>query len=301
MTEKNKHTIFRGAATALITPMNSDGSIDYMSFGRLIDCQIDSGIDALVVLGTTGEASTLSESEKKQCIEFAINKINNRVPAIIGTGSNYTDQSVAISRFAENAGADALLVVTPYYNKTSQMGLTQHFLKIADSVSIPIIVYNVPQRTGMTISLPVYREIAKHPNISAVKEASGNISYVANIAAELSDSLDIYSGCDDCTIPILSLGGLGVISVLSNIIPGEIHELCSKFFSGNIDEAKNIQLRQIELNNAIFSDVNPIPIKSACEMLGYCTRTLRLPLFDMSEESRLNLKNVLIKYGLLQK
>lgn len=299
MEESYKKYIFKGAATALITPMNADRSIDFDSFGKLIDFQIKSGIDALVILGTTGEASTLSEYERQKCIDFAIEKIEGRVPTIIGTGTNDTAHTIQLSHFADKAGADALLVVTPYYNKTTAAGLIKHFMTIADSVSKPIILYNVPSRTGLNITLPVYREVAKHANIRAVKEASGNISQIAEIASELSEKIDIYSGNDDCTLPVLSLGGLGVISVLSNIIPGEVHELCDKYFKGDTSGAKKLQLRQMKLNEVLFSEVNPIPVKAACEILGLCKKNVRLPLCEMGDENRRRLYNVLTEYGLV--
>ncbi len=298
MKETKKKTVFRGAATALITPMRDDGNIDYIAFGRLIEAQISSGIDALVVLGTTGETSTLSDKEKRDIVCFAVARVSGRVPLIIGTGSNDTERAAEMSKFASNSGADALLVVTPYYNKATDTGLIRHYLKIADSVGCPIIVYNVPSRTGVNIKPSVYRELASHENICAVKEASGNISQVAEISAELGDKLSIYSGADELTLPILSLGGTGVISVLSNIIPRDVHDLCERYFSGDNDGARELQLSMIGLNRAVFSEVNPIPIKAACEILGICSAKVRLPLCEMSAESSLLLREALKKYGL---
>lgn len=291
--------IFTGAATALVTPMNPNGGIDYTSFEGLIEKQIDGGIDALLVLGTTGEASTLSDYEKQSLIEFAIDKVGGRVPVIVGTGTNDTSRTVELSKYAADAGADALLVVTPYYNKATESGLVRHYLKVADAVRVPIIVYNVPSRTGVNVGLSVYREIVRHENIRAVKEASGNVSLAADILSEFGDRLDVYSGCDDLTLPILALGGCGVISVLSNVIPRDVHDLCDRFISGDKNGARRMQLSQIPLCRAMFSEVNPIPIKRACEIMGICSSHARLPLTEMSERNEKKLRTAMEAYGII--
>ena len=291
--------IFTGAATALVTPMNPNGGIDYTSFEGLIEKQIDGGIDALLVLGTTGEASTLSDYEKQSLIEFAIDKVGGRVPVIVGTGTNDTSRTAELSKYAADAGADALLVVTPYYNKATESGLVRHYLKVADAVRVPIIVYNVPSRTGVNVGLSVYRELVRHENIRAVKEASGNVSLAADILSEFGDRLDVYSGCDDLTLPILALGGCGVISVLSNVIPRDVHDLCDRFIRGDKDGARRMQLSQIPLCRAMFSEVNPIPIKRACEIMGICSSHARLPLTEMSERNEKKLRTAMEAYGII--
>ena len=292
-------TIFTGAATALVMPMNGDGRIDYASFGRLIEAQIDGGIDALLVLGTTGEACTLSDKEKREIIDFAAEKIDRRVPLIVGTGTNDTAKSVESSKYASDAGADALLIVTPYYNKATESGLVRHYLPIADSVGVPIIVYNVPSRTGVNVGMNVYRDLVRHGNIRAVKEASGNVSQAADIIAEFGGHLDVYSGCDDLTLPILALGGCGVISVISNILPRDVHEMCAAFIGGDIERAKKMQLSQIGLCRALFSEVNPIPIKRACAIMGICSSHVRLPLTEMSERNEARLREAMSEYGII--
>jgi len=292
-------TIFRGAATALVTPMNEDGSIDYTSFAKLIKMQIEGGIDALLVLGTTGEACTLSDKEKRKFIDFAIENIRSRVPMIVGTGTNDTARTVELSKYAAQVGADALLVVTPYYNKATESGLVRHYLSVADAVDVPIIVYNVPSRTGVNVGLSVYRELVKHENIRAVKEASGNVSLAADILSEFRGQLDVYSGCDDLTLPILALGGCGVISVLSNVIPRDVHDMCEKFAIGDVIGARELQLSQIKLCRAMFSEVNPIPIKRACEILRICSSSARLPLTEMSEKNGEKLRVAMAEYGLI--
>lgn len=291
--------IFTGAATALITPMNPNGGIDYTSFEGLIEKQIGGGIDALLVLGTTGEASTLSDYEKQSLIEFAIDKVGGRVPVIIGTGTNDTSRTVELSKYAADAGADALLVVTPYYNKATESGLVRHYLTVADAVRVPIIVYNVPSRTGVNVGISVYRELVRHENIRAVKEASGNVSLAADILSEFGGRLDVYSGCDDLTLPILALGGCGVISVLSNVIPRDVHDLCDRFIRGDKDGARRMQLSQIPLCRAMFSEVNPIPIKRACEIMGICSSHARLPLTEMSERNEKKLRTAMEAYGII--
>lgn len=294
-----KDMIFTGAATALVTPFTAEGGVDYEAFGRLIDWQIAGGIDALVICGTTGEGSTLTDAEHRECIRFAAEKIAGRVPMIAGTGSNDTEYAFALSQYACEVGADALLLVTPYYNKATPKGLIKSFLDTADRTNKPIILYNVPSRTGVNIPLSVYRELAKHERIVATKEASGNMSQVAEIAAELSDSLAIYSGNDDQIVPILSLGGSGVISVLSNVLPKETHDICAKFFAGDVIGSRKLQLDLLKLINALFIEVNPIPVKTACGMLGMCSDSMRLPLCEMDEKNKAVLAEALREVGLL--
>lgn len=295
----NKELIFRGAATALITPFDERGAVDYAAFARLIDFQISGDIDALVICGTTGEGSTLTDEEHRECIRFAVEHIAGRVPVIAGTGSNDTDYANSLSKYACEVGADALLLVTPYYNKATPRGLIKSFLDTAEKTDRPIILYNVPSRTGVNITLPVYRELAKHERIVAVKEASGNLSQVAQIAAELSDDLAVYSGNDDQIVPILSLGGQGVISVLSNVMPRETHDICQKFFDGDVAGSRELQLKYLELINNLFIEVNPIPVKTACGMMGMCGDSMRLPLCEMEESNRQKLAESMKKAGLI--
>ena len=294
----NKQIVFEGAATALITPMKN-GEVDYEAFGKLIDSQIAGGIDALVVCGTTGEAATLTDEEHKDCIRFAVEKTAGRVPVIAGTGSNDTAYANDLSKYACEAGADALLLVTPYYNKTSPRGLIKNFLSTAEACDKPIILYNVPSRTGMNMGLPVLRELAKHERIVGIKEASGNLSQVAEIAAELSDDLAIYSGNDDQIVPIMSLGGRGVISVLSNIMPKETHDICELFALGNIAASRELQLRLLHLINNLFIETNPIPVKAACALMGMCTEEIRLPLCEMDDGNFEKLKASMRREGLI--
>lgn len=294
----NKQIVFEGAATALITPMKN-GEVDYEAFGKLIDSQIAGGIDALVVCGTTGEAATLTDEEHKDCIRFAVEKTAGRVPVIAGTGSNDTAYANDLSKYACEAGADALLLVTPYYNKTSPRGLIKNFLSTAEACDKPIILYNVPSRTGMNMGLPVLRELAKHERIVGIKEASGNLSQVAEIAAELSDDLAIYSGNDDQIVPIMSLGGRGVISVLSNIMPKETHDICELFARGNIAASRELQLRLLHLINNLFIETNPIPVKAACALMGMCTEEIRLPLCEMDDGNFEKLKASMRREGLI--
>jgi len=299
MSTFQKEILFTGAATALVTPFHADGSVDYETFGKLIDWQIAGGIDALVICGTTGESSTLTDEEHKECIRFAAEKIAGRVPMIAGTGSNDTEYAAALSQYACEVGADALLLVTPYYNKTTPKGLIKNFLDTANRVTKPIILYNVPSRTGVNIPLSVYRELAKHERIIAAKEASGNMSQIAEIAAALSDTLAIYSGNDDQIVPILSLGGMGVISVLSNVLPKETHDICAKFMAGDVLGSRKLQLELLELINALFIEVNPIPVKTACGLMGLCSDTMRLPLCEMEDKNKAVLIAAMQKAGLL--
>lgn len=294
----NKQIVFEGAATALITPMRN-GAVDYADFGRLIDAQIAGGIDALVVCGTTGEAATLTDEEHKECIRFAVEKTAGRVPVIAGTGSNDTLYANELSKYACEVGADALLLVTPYYNKTSTKGLIKNFLSTAEATDKPIILYNVPGRTGMNMGLPVLRELAKHERIVGVKEASGNLSQVAEIAAELGDDLAIYSGNDDQIVPVMSLGGRGVISVLSNIMPKETHDICELYMKGDVAASRDLQLKLLHLINNLFIETNPIPVKAACALMGMCSEEIRLPLCEMDDGNFEKLKVSMRREGLI--
>ncbi len=277
--------IFRGAATALITPMFADGSIDYETFGRLIDWQIDEGIDALVIAGTTGEGSTLDDAEHREVLAYATQRIAGRVPCIVGTGSNDIAYAVDLTKYACSIGADAMLVVTPYYNKATQKGLIASYNAIADASDKPIIVYNVPSRTGVGIEPSTYVELAKHPNIAAIKEANGNISKIVETAALVGDKLDIYSGNDDQIVPILAMGGSGVISVLSNIMPAQTSRLCHLWFEGDIAASAKLQCEYTELIKALFCEVNPIPVKAAMAAMGFGANALRLPLTPMEAKN----------------
>ncbi|MBR4960648.1 MAG: 4-hydroxy-tetrahydrodipicolinate synthase [Clostridia bacterium] len=294
-----KEILFTGAATALVTPFAADGGVDYDAFGKLIDWQIAGGIDALVICGTTGEGSTLTDEEHKECIRFAAEKIAGRVPMIAGTGSNDTEYAYQLSKYACDVGADALLLVSPYYNKATPKGLIKSFLDTADRVNKPIILYNVPSRTGVNIPMSVYRELAKHERIIATKEASGNLSQVAEIAAELSDTLAIYSGNDDQIVPIMSLGGMGVISVLSNVLPRETHDICAKYMAGDVIGSRKLQLDLLKLINSLFIEVNPIPVKTACGLMGLCSDSMRLPLCEMEDKNKAVLIEAMKEAGLL--
>ena len=274
--------IFRGVATALITPLTENG-IDYGQFGRFIDWQIDEGVNALVVCGTTGEGSTLTDDEHRDAIAFCVERANGRVPVIAGTGSNDTAYAVDLTRFACQAGADACLVVTPYYNKATQNGLVAMYNAIADASTKPIIVYTVPSRTGCGIQPATYAKLAEHPNIAAIKEANGNISSIVETRALVGDRLDIYSGNDDQIVPILAMGGQGVISVLSNVLPRQTVELCDRFFAGDVAGAAQMQCDMLDLIQALFCEVNPIPVKAATAAMGFCENYLRLPLTPMED------------------
>ena len=294
-----KKRVFTGAATALITPMNKDGSVNLERLSSLVDEQVKGGIDALVICGTTGEKSTLNYEEHVRVIEPAAKANAGRVPLIAGTGSNDTVYSVGLCEDAEKAGADAFLMVTPYYNKTSQRGLIAHYNYIADRVNKPIILYNVPSRTGVAIKPETYKELAKHPNIVATKEANGDLSAVAKTRYLCGDELDIYSGNDDQAVPIMSLGGIGVISVLSNFLPDVMHKMCADYLSGNTKSAADMQIKYTGLMNALFSDVNPIPVKAAMDILGLGAGPCRLPLYPMEEKALENLKLKLKECGLI--
>ena len=280
---KQNHPIFRGIATALITPTTPTG-IDYDRFGRLIDWQIQQGINALVICGTTGESSTLTDAEHRRAIAFAGERVNGRVPVIAGTGSNETDYAVELTKSACADGADAVLVVTPYYNKTTQRGLVTMYNTIADASTKPVILYNVPSRTGIGIEPATYVKLAEHPNIAAIKEANSDISKIVETFSLVGDRLDIYSGNDDQIVPILSMGGAGCISVLSNVIPAETVAITQRFFAGDVDGAAQLQCRYMPLIRALFCESNPIPVKAAMAALGYCDNYLRLPLVPMEED-----------------
>ncbi len=277
------NTVFTGAATAIITPFRN-GSVDYESFGRLIDWQISEGISAIVAAGTTGEGSTLTDSEHREVIRFCVERAAGRVPIIAGTGSNDTAYAINLTKFACDAGADAVLLVTPYYNKATQKGLIESFTAVADISAKPVILYNVPSRTGCNILPETAKILSQHPNISGIKEASGNISQIAEIAALCGDDIDIYSGNDDQILPVMSLGGKGVISVLSNLMPAETDKICRDCLEGRYSEARAAQLRLLPLINALFSEVNPIPVKAAMSAMGYGENELRLPLTCLEQE-----------------
>ena len=289
--------IFTGAASAIITPMNENG-VDYENFKKLLNWQIDEGIDALVIAGTSGEGSTLTDEEHREVLKFAVEVVGGRVPVIAGTGSNDTAYAIDLTKFACEVGCDAMLVVTPYYNKATQKGLIKMFYEIADASTKPIILYNVPSRTGVNISIPVLKELAKRDNIVAIKEASGNISYTAQVAAEVPE-LYIYSGNDDMIVPVMSLGGKGVISVLANVMPKETHEMCQAYFDGDCKKATKMQLDLLDLVNALFIEVNPIPVKTALNLMGKNAGNLRLPLVDMADDTLAKLKAVMAKHGLI--
>ena len=280
-----KETIFRGAATALVTPLTENG-VDYEAFGKLIDWQLQQGIDALVICGTTGEGSTLTDEEHRQVLKFAVDRVAGRVPMIAGTGSNDTAYAIDLTKFACEIGYDAMLVVTPDYNKTTQKGLVAMFTAIADASTKPLILYNVPSRTGVSIAPATYLKLAEHPMIAAIKEANGDISKIVETAALVGDKLDIYSGNDDQIVPIMACGGQGVISVLSNVLPAETSLMCKKFFDGDVAGAMAMQTQYLPLINALFCEVNPIPVKAAMAAMGWCENYLRLPLVPMEPENR---------------
>ena len=290
--------VFRGCATAIVTPFR-DGEIDFSTFGKLIDRQIAAGVSGLVVCGTTGEASTMSVTEHLACIDFALERVDGKLPVIAGTGNNCTKKAISLSKNASELGADALLVVTPYYNKASEEGLYRHFSSIADESKNPIMLYNVPSRTGVNISLSVYERLSYHDNIIGVKEASGNLSSIASMFERCGERFHIYSGNDDQILPILSLGGSGVVSVASNIIPREIEDICQKYFSNETDIAARAQLNWNDLFSALFCEVNPIPVKYAMSLMGLCPDEMRLPLCPPSENSRARIRDTLEKHGLL--
>ncbi len=296
-----KNPIFTGSGVAIVTPMNPDGSVNYDSFKQIIEYQIEGGTDAIIACGTTGEAATLSEKEHCQVLEFVTKQVNGRVPVIAGAGSNDTATAISLSKFAKHYGADAILSVTPYYNKTSQTGLIKHFLAIADAVDIPMILYNVPSRTGCNIKPETYAELCKHENIVATKEANGDISSVSKTRSLCGDNLDIYSGNDDQTVPFMSLGALGVISVFANLCPQEMHNICQLCLDNDFAEASRMNFKYIELMDMMFSDVNPIPVKTAMNLMGFNCGECRLPLVPMSYHGYHDLKDCMTKYNLIGK
>jgi len=291
--------IFRGAATALITPLNENG-VDYEAYGRLIDWQIEQGIDALVAAGTTGESSTLTEEEHVEVIRFCVERAAGRVPVIAGTGSNDTQFAIWLTKKACEVGADAVLVVTPYYNKATQKGLIAMYTAIADASTKPVILYNVPSRTGVNIEPATYKVLAEHPMIAAIKEANGNISKIVETAALVGDKMDIYSGNDDQIVPVLSVGGQGVISVLSNVAPKETSQICHKYFDGDVKGAAKMQLELLDLANNLFCEVNPIPVKAAMSAMGFCENFLRLPLTPIEPDHYEKLTGIMRRHGFLK-
>ena len=284
--------IFKGTATALITPITSDG-VDFDSFDRILDDQLSGGVDAVVVLGTTGEPATMTAAEKKAVIEFAVKKLKGKLPVIVGTGANSTSAATEMSVLAESLGADALLLVTPYYNKATQQGLIAHFRTVADAVHTPIICYNVPGRTGVNMLPATFAELAEHPNIAAVKEASGNMEQIEEAIRLTEGKAVVYSGDDGITVPVMAMGGMGVISVVSNAAPRFTAEMTSAFLSGDLKKAAKMQLDMLPLVRALFSEVNPIPVKKAMQLRGLCNGTLRLPLTEMTAANAAKLAEIL--------
>lgn len=292
--------IFKGAGVAIITPFRKDGSVDYEKFGEVIEYQVQNGTDAIIVCGTTGESATLSHEEHLEVIRYCVEKVNHRIPVIAGTGSNCTQTAVYLSKEAEKYGADGLLLVTPYYNKATQNGLYRHFKVIADAVKIPVILYNVPSRTGTTMQPETVVRLCKEvENIVGVKDATGNISQVAHLMSIADGCVDLYSGEDAIIVPLLSLGGKGVISVLSNVAPRQTHEICSKYFEGDVAGSCALQLKAVALVEALFCEVNPIPVKKAAELMGLCDGTLRMPLTEMEAEHAASLEREMKNFGIL--
>ena len=293
----SKKTLFTGAGTALITPFTENG-VNFDALGNIIEFQIENSVDALIICGTTGEAATMPDKEHLSVIEFAVKKTAGRIPIIAGTGSNDTAHCVELSQEAQNLGADGLLIVTPYYNKCTQKGLMMHFDKVLEKVNLPIILYNIPGRTGMQFKLDTLKELAKDERIVGVKEASGSIEYLTDLVHTCPE-LDVYSGNDDMVVPLLSLGGKGVISVLSNIAPKETHELCQKFFDGDMKGSLALQMEYLDLIHALFCEVNPIPVKTAMNLMGFNAGPLRLPLCEMDDANLVKLKSAMADRGLI--
>lgn len=292
--------IFKGAGVAIVTPFNDDCSVNYDKFAEIIDEQVAQGTDAIIVCGTTGESACLSEKEHVEVVKFCIERVNKRIPVVAGTGSNCTQTAIELSQDAEKDGADGLLLVTPYYNKATQNGLYDHYKKIAENVKIPIIIYNVPSRTGCNIAPDTVARLCKDvPNITGVKEASGNISQVAKLMSLADGNVDLYSGNDDQIVPLMSLGGIGVISVLSNIAPRQTHDICAKYLAGDVKGAAEDQLKAIELIDALFCEVNPIPVKEALNLMGKKVGPTRMPLSPMLPANVERLKNAMKAYGIL--
>ena len=294
-----KKEIFRGAGVAIITPFTETG-VNYNELGRIIEDQIAGGTDAIVITGTTGESATMTDAEHREAIRYTVEKVGGRIPVVAGTGSNETSYAIELSQYAEKVGADALLLVTPYYNKCTQNGLVAHYTKIADSVSIPAILYNVPSRTGVGIKTETYAKLSQHPRIVGVKEASGDLSAILRLRAATDDDFAVYSGNDDQIVPILSLGGSGVISVLSNVAPRVAHDICQHYFDGDVRTAAKMQIDYTDLIDALFCEVNPIPVKTAMRRLGYDAGPLRMPLSEMEPAHVAQLDAALRKHGLLK-
>lgn len=294
-----KKPIFKGAGVAIITPYTEDG-VNFPELGRIIEDQIKNGTDAIVITGTTGESATMTDEEHRATIKFAVDQVKGRIPVIAGTGSNETAYAVELSQYAEEIGADAVLVVTPYYNKCTQRGLLAHYMAIADAINIPIVLYDVPSRTGVGITTETYVKLAKHPNIVAVKEANGDLSKILRLRAAVGDDLVVYSGNDDQIVPILSLGGQGVISVLSNVAPQETHDICQAYFDGDTEKAMKLQIQYTDLIDALFCEVNPIPVKVAMRKIGYAAGPLRMPLCEMEPEHEQQLEKALRNHGLMK-
>lgn len=294
-----KKCLFKGAGVALVTPMNSDGSVNYAKLKELVKWQVEEGTDAIVVCGTTGESATLSEKEHAKIISETLNEVGGKVCVIAGTGSNNTSHAIELSKKAASLGVDGILVVTPYYNKASQEGLVSHYCAIADSVNLPIVAYEVPSRTGCSFEVKTLKKLSSVENIVALKAASGNLSQIAQVAAECGDDLAIYSGNDDQIVPVLSLGGIGVISVLSNVLPKHTHDICELFFNGDVEKSKDLQLKLLDLINALFVDVNPIPVKCAMNLMKMEVGGCRLPLCSLSEPKVKILSDCLKKHGLI--
>ncbi|MGE5676808.1 MAG: 4-hydroxy-tetrahydrodipicolinate synthase [Pseudomonadota bacterium] len=288
--------LFKGSGVAIVTPFTENG-VDFNKLGELLDWQVESGTDAIIICGTTGEATTMSDEEKKAAYKFTVERIAGRIPVIAGTGSNDTKHSIELSKYAEEVGCDGVLCVTPYYNKTTQKGLIAHYSAIADSINIPVIIYNVPGRTGLNVNADTLKTLSAHKNIAAVKEASGNISQVVEIGTFCNENFCMYSGNDDQVVPLLSVGGIGVISVVANIAPKEMHEMVTSFLEGDTKRAMELQLGIKALNDALFCEVNPIPVKTAMNLLGYNVGKLRLPLVDMTDKNLEHLKKALVDYG----
>lgn len=295
-----KKTIFTGSGVAIVTPMYEDGKVNYDELARLIEFQIEQGTDAIISCGTTGESATLDHDEHCKVLDFTIQHVNHRVPVIAGTGSNDTMYAVQLAQSAEESGADGLLMVTPYYNKTSQSGLVRHFTYVADRVNTPIILYNVPSRTGCNIQPETYLELSKHPNIVATKEANGNVASTIQTMSLCGDELAVYSGEDDLTLPLMAMGGKGVISVFANVMPKTMHELCAAVLKGDLEAARKIQYAHTELMKTLFMDVNPIPVKEALNMMGYACGPCRMPLAPLSDAAHEKLATIMKKYGLVK-
>jgi 4-hydroxy-tetrahydrodipicolinate synthase len=289
-------SVFTGSGVAIVTPFTEDG-IDFQKLGELIDMHVERKTDAIIICGTTGEASTMTEEELRAAIKYTVEKTDKRIPVIAGTGTNDTAKTIKRSQYAQEVGADAVLVITPYYNKSTQKGLVEHFTAVADSIDIPIIIYNVPGRTGMNITPDTLHKLCEHKNISGIKEASGNFTQIAETAYLCGDKLDLYSGNDDQVVPLLSLGGKGVISVTANIIPEEMHDMVASYLEGDVQKSKELQLKIMPIFKALFCEVNPIPVKTAMNLLGYNVGKLRLPLTTMADQNLEFLKKTLVDYG----